>query len=81
MSTLQLKSYDQGRIAFQGTANDGIHLDEEPDLEIYAECILRLMTRNGMLLLTETPLMGVTKLMLAFMPHLSPVPIDEQTNG
>jgi phage terminase large subunit-like protein len=81
VSTLQLKSYDQGRIAFQGTANDGIHLDEEPDLEIYAECILRLMTRNGMLLLTETPLMGVTKLMLAFMPHLSPVPIDEQTNG
>lgn len=81
VSTLQLKSYDQGRIAFQGTANDGIHLDEEPDIEIYAECILRLMTRNGLLILTETPLLGVTKLMLAFMPHLSPVPFEEQTGG
>jgi phage terminase large subunit-like protein len=75
VSSLQLKSYDQGRVAFQGTANDGIHLDEEPDLEIYAECLLRLMTRNGLLLLTATPLSGVTKLMLAFMPHLSPVPL------
>jgi phage terminase large subunit-like protein len=77
VSTLQFKSYDQGRVAFQGTANDGIHLDEEPDLEIYAECLLRLMTRNGLLILTETPLLGVTKLMLQFMPHLSPVPQDE----
>jgi phage terminase large subunit-like protein len=75
VSTLQLKSYDQGRVAFQGTANDGIHLDEEPDLEIYAECLLRLMTRNGLLILTATPLSGVTKLMLSYMPHLSPVPL------
>jgi phage terminase large subunit-like protein len=75
VSTLQFKSYDQGRVAFQGTANDLIHLDEEPDVEIYAECLLRLMTKNGLLILTETPLMGVTKLMLAYMPHLSPVPL------
>lgn len=81
VSTLQLKSYDQGRVAFQGTANDGIHLDEEPDIEIYAECLLRLMTRNGLLLLTATPLSGVTKLMLAYMPHLSPVPQEEQIGG
>ncbi len=76
VSTLQLKSYDQGRVAFQGTAMDGIHLDEEPDIEIYAECLLRLMTRNGMLLLTATPLSGVTKLMLAYMPQLRPAPED-----
>lgn len=74
VSTLQLKSYDQGRVAFQGTAQDGIHLDEEPDIEVYAECLLRLMTRNGMLILTATPLSGVTRLMLLYMPHLSPTP-------
>lgn len=79
VSTLQFKSYDQGRVAFQGAAVDFIHLDEEPDLDIYAECLLRLMTRNGLLLLTATPLSGVTKLMLQFMPHLSPVPIEERT--
>jgi phage terminase large subunit-like protein len=72
ISVLQLKSYDQGRVAFQGTAQDGVHLDEEPDIEIYAECLLRLMTKNGLLLLTATPLSGVTKLMLAYMPHLRP---------
>lgn len=77
ISTLQLKSYDQGREAYQGTAQDGIHLDEEPDIEIYAECLLRLMTRNGLLILTETPLLGVTKLMLQYMPNLSPIPVEE----
>jgi len=74
VSTLQLKSYDQGREAFQGTANDLIHLDEEPDLEIYTECLLRLMTTNGRLILTATPLRGLTDLMLQFMPHLAPAP-------
>lgn len=80
VSTLQLKSYDQGREAFQGTAQDGVHLDEEPDLEIYTECLLRLMTRDGRLILTATPLRGVTELMLAFMPHLAPVTEDDKAD-
>lgn len=74
VSTLQLKSYDQGRVAFQGTAQHHIHLDEEPDLEVYAECLLRLMTTNGRLILTETPLLGVSDLMLQYMPELNPDP-------
>lgn len=76
VSTLQFKSYDQGRVAFQGTSQDVIHLDEEPTIDIYTESLLRLMTRNGLLILTETPLLGVTKLMLQFMPHLAPLPED-----
>jgi phage terminase large subunit-like protein len=77
VSTLQLKSYDQGRESFQGTRQDLIHLDEEPKLEIYTECSLRLMStvpgeRNGSLILTETPLLGVSDLMIAFMPDLNP---------
>jgi phage terminase large subunit-like protein len=79
-STLQFKSYDQGRQSFQGTRQDGIHLDEEPKLEIYTECSLRLMAtggegdKNGSLILTETPLLGVSELMLMFMPDLAPSP-------
>lgn len=78
-STLQFKSYDQGRQSFQGTRQDGIHLDEEPKIEIYTECSLRLMStnpreKNGSLLLTETPLLGVSELMIMFMPDLSPTP-------
>ena len=34
VSTLVLKSYDQGRVAFEGTAQHGIGLDEEPPLDI-----------------------------------------------
>jgi len=79
LSTLQFKSYDQGREAFQGTQQDRIHLDEEPKLEIYTECLLRLMSTvpgelNGTLALTETPLLGVSDLMITFMPDLSPEP-------
>ncbi len=79
VSTLQFKSYDQGREAFQGTAQHRIHLDEEPKLEIYAECGMRLMStvpgeKNGTLVLTETPLLGVSDLMIAFMPDLAPEP-------
>ena len=79
ISTLQFKSYDQGREAFQGTAQDRIHLDEEPKLDIYAECGMRLMStvpgqKNGTLVLTETPLLGVSDLMITFMPDLAPEP-------
>jgi phage terminase large subunit-like protein len=82
ISTLQFKSYDQGREAFQGTAQHRIHLDEEPKLEIYAECLLRLMSTvpgevNGTLVLTETPMLGVSDLMITFMPDLSPQPDAE----
>jgi phage terminase large subunit-like protein len=59
-STLQFKSYDQGRRLFQGTAQDGIWLDEEPSEDVYAECLLRTMTTKGLILATLTPLQGMT---------------------
>lgn len=77
VSTLMFKSYDQGRQAFQGTQQDLIHPDEEPKIEIYTECSLRLMStapgeKNGSLVLTETPLLGISELMISFMPELNP---------
>jgi phage terminase large subunit-like protein len=79
VSVLQLKSYDQGREAFQGTKQHLIHLDEEPKIEIYAECLMRLMSTvpgepNGSLVLTETPLLGISELVVTFMPELRPEP-------
>lgn len=68
MSVLQFKSYDQGRVVFQGTEQDLIWLDEEPDLGIYVECLLRTMTTNGMVMCTFTPLLGLSETVLAFMP-------------
>jgi phage terminase large subunit-like protein len=67
-STLTLKSYDQRRESFQGTEQDVIWLDEEPPLDIYTECLMRTMTNNGMIMLTFTPLLGMSEVVLAFLP-------------
>lgn len=67
-SILVFKSYDQRREAFQGTEQDVIWLDEEPPLEIYTECLLRTMTNNGMIMLTFTPLLGMSEVVLSFLP-------------
>jgi phage terminase large subunit-like protein len=66
-SELILKSFDQGREAFQGTNRDLVWLDEECDREVYVESLLRTMTTNGILLLTFTPLLGVTDIVRDFL--------------
>lgn len=71
-SILHFKSYDQGRQAFQGTAQHVIWLDEEAPTDIYTECLLRTMTTNGIIYLTLTPLLGLTDLALSFLPDMQP---------
>lgn len=66
ISTLGFKSYDQGRPSFQGTSREVIHLDEEPPLEVYEECLLRTLTVGGHMLLTMTPLLGLTDMVRHF---------------
>jgi phage terminase large subunit-like protein len=68
VSEIGLKSYDQGRIAFQGTEQDYIWLDEECPMEVYIECLMRTMTTGGIIYLTFTPLRGITEVVLLFMP-------------
>lgn len=68
ISVVQFKSYDQGREAFQGTEQDGIWLDEEPPMAVYTECLLRTMTNDGCVMLTFTPLRGMSDVVLSFMP-------------
>jgi phage terminase large subunit-like protein len=72
-STLLLKSYEQGRKAFQGAKIDLIWLDEEPSMAIYSECLLRLTATTpagddwGLLLCTFTPLLGISEVVMHFM--------------
>jgi phage terminase large subunit-like protein len=68
-SQLVFKSFDQGRKAFQGTEQDVILLDEESDEGIRNECATRLMTTNGLLMETFTPLKGMTPVVLSYMPN------------
>ncbi len=67
-SILALKSYQEGRKSFQGAGLDLVWLDEEVPIEIYDECLVRLMTSGGCMMLTFTPLMGLTQLVLRFLP-------------
>lgn len=68
ISTLGLKSYDQGRESFQGTERDVIWLDEEPPSAVYTECLLRTMTNGGLVMLTFTPLRGISDVVTSFLP-------------
>lgn len=72
LSTLQFRSYDQGRKAWQGTERDIVWYDEEPPMDIYVEGLTRTLTTQGMIIATFTPLNGMTDVTLQFMPHLAP---------
>lgn len=74
VSRLGFKSYDQGREAFQGTEKHGIWLDEESNEAIRSECAMRLMTTNGLLIETFTPLRGLTPIVLTYMGDEGKVP-------
>lgn len=67
-SKVTFKSYDQGREVFQGTEQDIIWLDEESNDSIRGECMLRLMTTDGLLIETFTPLRGITPIVMQYLP-------------
>ena len=66
-STLGFKSYEQGRGSFEGTAQHVIWLDEECPVDVYGECLMRLMTTDGCIILTFSPLDGMTETVMQFM--------------
>ena len=69
-SVLGFKSFKQGRGAFEGTEQEVIWLDEECPEDVYGECIIRTATTNGIVMLTFTPLEGLTPVVLKFLPHM-----------
>lgn len=69
VSHIGFKSYEGRRKVFQGTAKELIWLDEEPPYDVYQECLLRTLTTKGLILLTFTPLSGMSQVVLGFMPE------------
>lgn len=67
-SELGLKSYQQGRGSFEGTARHVIWFDEEPPLDVYGEALIRTATTNGIIILTFTPLEGLSDVVQSFLP-------------
>ena len=67
VSRIVLKTYEQGRETWQGTEIDIIWLDEEPPLDVYSEALIRTMTTGGIVMLTFTPLRGMSDVVMAFL--------------
>ena len=59
-SKIAFKSCEAGRDKFQGTSLDFVWFDEEPPQEIYEECRMRVLDKQGHLFGTMTPLKGLT---------------------
>jgi len=60
LSKIGFKSAEAGRDKFQGTSLDFVWFDEEPPLDIYNECKMRVLDKKGDIFGTMTPLKGLT---------------------
>ena len=67
-SILQFKAYKQGREAWAGRSVDLIWCDEEPDRVIYGEILARITATGGIVMLTMTPLLGMSEVVSKFYP-------------
>lgn len=75
-STIVLKSYEQGRVSWQGSEVDFIWIDEEAPQEVYGEALIRLMTTKGSMIMTFTPLSGLTPVVLSFLDNSQETDVD-----
>ena len=66
-STVSLKSYDQGRRRWQADTVDFVWFDEEPPADIYFEGITRTNVSLGPVMVTFTPLMGMSAVVMRFL--------------
>lgn len=70
-SVVIFKSYDQGRRKFQGDTIDIFWADEEPPMDIYTEGLTRTNATGGMVMMTFTPLLGMSDVVRRFMMEKS----------
>lgn len=71
-STLYLKSYDQGRSKWQANTVDFVWFDEEPPEDVYFEGITRTNATKGSVMVTFTPLKGMSSVVARFLLEESP---------
>lgn len=71
-SLIVFKSYDQGRTKFQGDTIDIFWPDEEPPESVYTEGLTRTNATNGIVMMTYTPLLGMSSVTKRFLLDPSP---------
>lgn len=65
-SILAFKSYERGREKWQGETLNGVWFDEEPPLDIYSEGRTRCQAQGGIVIITFTPLKGMSDVVRLF---------------
>jgi phage terminase large subunit-like protein len=68
ISTVGFKSYQQEREKLQAETLDFVWMDEEPPYELYAEAVTRTNASGGFVMLTFTPLEGMSEVVRLFYP-------------
>ncbi len=66
-STINFKSYDQGRSKWQADSLDAVWFDEEPPLDVYSEGLTRVSATRGIVFCTFTPLLGMSDVVRRFL--------------
>jgi len=83
ISRLTFKTYDQGRLRWQGETLDFVWYDEEPPADIYTEGLTRTNATGGIVWLTFTPLQGMSDVVKRFLmdkqagTHVTTMTIDD----
>lgn len=76
-SAMQFKAFDQGIRAFQGTRGiDLVWEDEECPADVYEESVMRTMTTNGIVIVTFTPLHGLTEFLQHYLESSQWMDVD-----
>lgn len=68
MSEVLFANGGQGREVFQGYAFGLVYADEESPEEIMSELLMRTATTNGIVMLTFTPMEGLSPTVLSYLP-------------
>lgn len=66
-SVAVFKNYEQGRTKWMGETLDGIWDDEEPPADLYSEGQARIAKLKGMIMVTFTPLLGMSEVVRMFL--------------
>jgi phage terminase large subunit-like protein len=66
-SSLLFKAYEQGRGKWQANTVDGVWFDEEPPEDVYIEGITRTNATRGIIMVTFTPLMGMSNVVARYL--------------
>lgn len=71
-SQLGFKSFERGRQKLQGESIDFAWIDEECELDVYSEVLARISATKGLMLMTATPLLGLSSVVSRFISEESP---------